>query len=247
MRKTIGIISAIILMAVISLPAWSLSSKDILNKVKSAEYGFNDLKANMLITEADKKNVNGFGEGWGEILKLQNAVIQFKSPDKIRYDGFARGIKAAYIQNGYRKLVLAPMIRQTENLKNSPGKRQDTTDIGFVSSRLWFDNTITVVSSLPTSVKLNLTPKFGPRDKRHDLVWLDPYTLKLQKREKYLASGAMRVRTIYSGYQILAGKMPVATVCTLYNGSGEELGTVKYTNVRANTGINDAVFSLSQR
>lgn len=247
MKKTILRVFTAISLAAMASSAWALSSNDILNKVKSAESGLKDLRANMVITEADKKNVNGLGEGWGEILKLENAVIQFKSPDKIRYDGFARGIKAAYIQNGYSKLVLAPMIRQTENLKNSPGKRQDTTDIGFLSGKLWTDNIVTIVSSSPSSIKLSLTPKFGPRDKRHDLIWLDPGTLKLQKREKYLASGAMRVRMIYSGYQTVAGKMAVATICTMFNGLGAELGTVKYTNIKANVGINDAVFSLSQR
>jgi len=163
-------------------------------------------------------------------------------------DGFARGIKASFIQNGYKKLILAAMIRQTEDLRDKPGKRLDTLDFGFLSSRLWVDNTVTVVSTGKNGVvELKLDPKSGGADKRHDNIWVDPKTLRVTKREKYRGSGELRIRYVYSDFQTLAGKLPIATTSTMYGPSGDKLGTVTYRNVKANVGLADSLFSLSQR
>ena len=248
MRRIAFGILAVFALGAMASSAWAMTANDILARVKTMEAGLVDFRADMVITEANKQNVSGMGEGYTDLLKLQKAVVQYKKPDKIRYDGLAKGgIKAAYIQNGYDKLILAAMIRKKENVKNAPGKRQDTLDLGFLSSRLWTDNTVTVVSAGKDSVKLKFDPKFGGSDKRHDMVWVNPSTLRLQKREKYRGSGEMRVRMVYSEYQMLAGKLPIATNCAMYDGSGGSLGSVKYANVKSNVGLSDALFSMSQR
>jgi len=248
MRRMVFVLPAVFAIAAMASSAWAITANDILARVKASEAGVNDFRADMVITEANRQNVSGMGEGYGDLLKLQKAIIQYKKPDKIRYDGLAKGgIRAAYIQNGYEKLILAAMIRKKENDKNAPGKRQDTLDLGFLSSRLWVDNTVTVVAASKDSLKLKFVPKFGGSDKRHDMVWINPSNLRLQKREKYRGSGELRVKMAYSDYQMLARKLPIATTCHMYDPSGGDLGSVKYVNVKANVGLTDALFSMSQR
>ncbi|MCE5199831.1 MAG: hypothetical protein ABFD54_07435 [Armatimonadota bacterium] len=249
MRRALLIAVALLVLIAAAVPVFAkVTSSGILSRVKTVESSVKDLRADMVITEANKKNVSGMGEGYGDILRLQKAVISYKSPNLIRYDGYAEGIKAAYIQNGYNKLILAAMIRQKENVKNAPGKRQDSLDLGFLNSDLWKDNHVTVVSTGKNGVvKLNFDPKFGGTDKRHDYVWVDSKTLKLVKREKYRGNGEMRLRTVYSSYQTIGGKLPIATMATLYDGGGRELGSIKYKNVKANTGLSNALFSMNQR
>ena len=226
----------------------AITASDILARVKAAEAGVSDMRAEMEIESADKGNVSDMGAGYSDILQLQKAVISYKKPDKLRMDGFARGIKASFIQNGYKKLILAAMIRQTEDLRDKPGKRLDTLDFGFLSSRLWVDNTVTVVSTAKSGlIELKLDPKSGGADKRHDNLWVDPKTLRVTKREKYRGSGELRIRYVYSDFQTLAGKLPIATTSTMYGPSGDKLGTVTYRNVKANVGLADSLFSLSQR
>ncbi|MCX6344410.1 MAG: outer membrane lipoprotein-sorting protein [Armatimonadetes bacterium] len=245
-KLSIGVAIALAL-GMLASSAWAVSSADILKKVKAAEASLKDFKADMVITEANKKNVSGMGEGYSDILKLEKAIIQYKKPDMIRYDGYAKGIRAAYIQKGCEKLILAAMIRKKENVKEAPGKRQDSLDLGFLTSKLWTDNNVSVVSSAKNSLKLKFDPKAGGADKRHDMVWIDPATLKVLKREKYRGSGEMRVRMVYSDFETLAGKLPIATMCTMYDGKNNELGSVKYKNVKANVGLGDALFSMAQR
>lgn len=240
------ILAAAILTSALSANG-AVTSSAILAKVKAAEANFRDMKAEMVITDANKGNVSKMGKGYGDFLLLEKATVYFKKPDKIRYNGCAKNIKATYVQNGYKKLILAAMVRKLDNVKNAPGKRQDTLDLGFLSSRLWTDNTVSAVSTENGVVKLKLDPKFGGADKRHDFVWIDPSTLKVIKREKYTGSGELRVRSTYSNYQMLGGKLPIATESKIYNGSGSLLGSVSYKNVKSNVGLADSLFSLSQK
>lgn len=249
MRRTHLAALAFVILAVIwALPALAVSSTDILNRVKAAEAGLKDMRADMFIVEANKSTVSDMGEGYGDILMLQKATVYYKKPDLMRVDGYAKNIKATYIQNGYKKLVLAAMVRKTEDVKNAPGKRFDTLDLGFLSSRLWTDNYVTVVSTDKNGVvQLKFDPKFGDKDKRHDMVWVDSKTLRVLKREKHRGSGEIRAKYVYRGFINLAGKLPIATESTLYNAQGKELGTVTYKNVKANTGLKESLFSLSTR
>jgi outer membrane lipoprotein-sorting protein len=247
-RVAMTILAAVAAMT-ISTSVWAATtSAAILTRVKAAEAQLADFKADTFITEGHKKTVSGMGEGYADILKLEKATICYRKPDKIRYDGYAQGIKAAYIQNGYDKLILAPMIKHRESVKNSPGKRQDTLDLGFLGSRLWVDNTVTVVGADKAGVlKLKLVPKSGDKDKRHDMLWVDPGTLKILKREKYRGSGELRVKMTYSDFETLAGKLPIATVCKMSDPNGGDLGTVVYKNIKVNVGLLDSLFSMSSR
>ncbi|MCX8052714.1 MAG: hypothetical protein N3B12_02815, partial [Armatimonadetes bacterium] len=169
-RTYITLITGFICLAA-SLQTEAITANDILKKVRAAEAGLRDFRAEMVIEDANKRAVSGMGEGYGDILRLEKGIVSYKKPDKIRYDGYAGGIKVAYIQNGYTKLVIAPMIKQKLDVKNHPGQRQDTLDLGFLSSRLWVENHVSVVSTDKDGiVKLKFDPKFGDNDRRHDMV-----------------------------------------------------------------------------
>lgn len=236
---------AVFICLIMASSGMASSSGAILSKVKAAESKLTDFRAEMVITEANKKNVSHMGNGYGDILRLEKAVVSFKKPDKIRWDGYAEGIKVTYVQNGYVKLVLASMIKDRENVKNSPGKRQDTLDMGFLSSQLWKDNNVTVLSTDKKGVaKMKFDPKSGGNDKRHDLVWVDTKTLKVIKREKYRGSGEMRTRTVFTEFKTLGGKLPIATESTLYDGDGKKLGSVSYKNLKVNVGLENSLFTI---
>lgn len=231
----------------VNTAAQAITANDILKKVKAAEVSFRDFRAELVVEEANKKAVAGMGEGYDEILRLEKAVVCYKKPDKIRYDGYARGIKVTYIQNGYTKLIIAPMVKQKVNVKDEPGKRQDTLDLGFLSSRLWTDNHVSVVSvGRDGIVKLKFVPKFGPRDKRHDLVWLDSRTLRMIRHERYRGNGELRVRAVYLEHAKLGSTLPIATKSELFDGKGRSLGTASYRNLEVNIGLSDSLFSLAQ-
>ena len=243
--KRIAICIAIFVLAAMASSAVAVTSSEMLARVKAAESKLGDFQVNMFIEKASKKNVSDMGERYGDILMLDKAVIMYKKPNLFRMDGLAEGIKATYIQNGYTKVFLAAMIKHRDNVKNKPGKRFDSLDLGFLSSQLWVDNHVSVVGNGNGSiVKLKLDPKLGDQDLRHDFVWIEPNTLKMVKREKYRGSGEMRVRTTYRDFQPLTAKLPIATEATMYNSDGKELGVVTYKNLKANSGLKSSLFAV---
>ncbi len=247
MRRFVLAIVLALVIVLISAQAWAVTSADLLKRVKQAEAGFKDFSADLAITNASKKNVADMGERLDEILMLEKASIRFIAPDKIRYDGIAKGIKATYIQNGYYKLILAAMIRQKIDVKNAPGKRQDTLDLGFLCGNLWKDNVVTVLGTDKGLLKVKFWPRFGGDVKRHDMVWIDYKTLRVMSRQKYLGSGKLRVRTVYSDFRKLTPGLPIAGESTLYDPDGDKLGTISYENLKINAGVPATLFSLSQR
>ncbi|MGQ9455231.1 MAG: LolA family protein [Armatimonadota bacterium] len=247
-RKLLLVCTAVaVLTSLCITSSYALTASDLLKKVKAAEASLKDFRAELVIEEANKGAISGMGKGYDEILRLEKAIVSYKKPDKIRYDGYAKGIKVTYIQDGYTKIVIAPMLKQKVNVKNEPGKRQDSLDLGFLSSRLWTDNDVSVVSvSRDGLVKLKLISKFGPRDKGHDLIWVDSKTLRLVSYEKYRGSGELRVRAVYLAYSRLTPNLPIATKSELFDAKGRSLGTVSYNNLKVNLGLSDSLFSLNQ-
>lgn len=247
MYKRISALLIVVMLLGVAVCATAAQDSVYLKKVKAAEAGFRDIKADMVVTNPNKDNVQGMGEGYGDILQLQKATLSFKSPDKLRFDGYAKGVKVVYLQNGYTKLITAAMIRHKKMVKNEPGQRQDTLDIGFLSSRLWTDNTVSVVSNQAGVVQLKFKPKFGSKDKRCDLVWINGNNLRVIKREKYLADGTMRARYMYSDYMAVGKSLPLARKVAMFDAKGGGLGTISYVNVKINSGLAESLFSLNQK
>jgi len=52
----------------------------------------------------------------------------------------------------------------------------------------------------------------------------------------------MRVQMTYGGYQHLTAKLPIATTSSLYDAAGGLLGSVKYNNLKVNTGLKARCF-----
>ena len=226
----------------------AVTSSAILARVKAAEAGFKDMKAEMVIDDANKGAVSKMGKGYDDFLLLQKATVYYKKPDKMRWDGYAKSIKVTLVQNGFRRLVLGAMVRKTDNLKDAPGKRRNPLDLGLLSSWLWQDNVVSVVGTERGGiVKLKFDPKFGGTDSRHDFVWVDPDSLKIIERENYTGRGELRSKSVYRDHVMLSGKLPIATEVDMYNGDGQMLGTVSYSNVKSNVGLADSLFSLTQK
>lgn len=250
MIKTRICILALVLFLFVSTAvhaATAVTASSILAKVKAAEATFRDMKAEMVIDDANKGNVSKMGKGYDDFLLLKKATVYYAKPDKMRWDGYAKGIKATLVQNGYKRLVLAAMVRKADDLRDAPGKRRSPLDLGLLSSWLWTDNTVSVAGMENGGmVKLKFDPKLGGKDQRHDFVWVDASTLKITKRETYTGRGELRARNVYREHTML-GKMPIATETDMYNGDGKMLGTISYTNVKANVGLADSLFSLTQK
>lgn len=225
--RAMSLIAALILCAGLSSAALAVSSEDIFAQVKQAELRVRGFSAGLIVTDLNKKGISDMGRGYSEIMQLERAVMTYTLPDKIHCEGIAHGFKASYDQDGYIRRVKLGLISLKQNMKNSPGKMQSSLDLGFLSSKLWENNEVSVVDDTGDCLVLQFKPKFGNNDKKHDLAWVDLDTLKVMKLEKYGSGGDLRIRIINQSF-INFGKLPIAAVSVMYDPQDNKLGTVSY-------------------
>lgn len=215
-------------------------------RLAAASSSIKDIRGTMVIVPADKSEAAEINKGVLQFLDhgFREASIHYKRPDKFRIEGKAKGIDITYILTGNKKQVIAPalMLKKTEDLADDLNKKQTTLDVGFVSDTLWRDRHVSLVSESKGMTLLKLVPK-GTDDQRKELIWVDTKTFKLLKRERYGGDGNLKARYIYSGHKTL-GKVQVATLVKAYASDGGYAGTIKYENIRANTGVSDSLFAL---
>ncbi len=222
---------------------YAVTSDELLGRVKKLEAPFADVSFSVKVT-GDKKIIDDQGDKYEEVLNMKNSTIKYKKHNKIRVQGKLQGINVLAVQNGYMRKLAGGIFNVKGDKKNDPGQRQNSLDVGFLSSAIWTDNKVTVVSEAGGVVKLKVDPIYGGNDKRHDFIWVDTKTLKLVKRERYNGAGELRNMFEYKEYTTLAPNYYMATKSLGYNGKKKYMGTTVYSNVKVNQKLADSLFKI---
>lgn len=213
------------------------------SKLKKAGAGVKDLTATMVVTEINKGNAADINPAFSEIGQFQKAKVYYKSPDKFRADGVAKGMTVAYATNGNKLQIVVPgLVKRVEDVSAKPGKQRVTLDMGFITDASWKNNNVTYLGSEGGVAKLNLDPK-RDNTKRHELVWVDEKSLRLVKRQRYNSAGELRAKYIYGDF-VTIGQLPIAREAKIYAPDGDFVGKVNYKDMKANTGLSDSLFTL---
>jgi outer membrane lipoprotein-sorting protein len=218
-------------------------ASDLQKKATAASTALKDLKATMVVTSINKNNAEEINPAFSDIGQFQKATIYYKHPGKYRAEGVAKGMAVAYVVNGHKLQIVIPgMLKRTEDISQKAGKQRTTLDMGFITGSLWSENKVTYVGKEGKNVKLKLTPK-GSKSRRHELIWVDPGTLRLVRRQRYNSEGEFRARYVYSSFKNV-GKLPIAQQAKVYAPDGGYVGTVEYRGLKVNTGLADSLFNL---
>ncbi len=237
---------ALVLVAFVSTSIYAETAQGLRKRLATASASLNDLKGMMVVTSSNKSNVGEITKGALEFLDrgFRQANVTYKKPDKFRAEGEAKGVQATYVLNGNSKQIIIPslMLKKTDNVAGQPGKKQSTLDLGFATDALWTDYNVKVTSQSKGVMQLQLTPKVV-KDKRKQVVWIETSTLKVLKREVYGGKGPLKLRQVFSDHKKF-GSMPIATVVKVYTPDGSLAGTVSYKDFKANTGVQNAQFTV---
>ncbi len=234
---------AIVVFALSVCSCYAITSDQILAKVKKLEAPFVDVSLSVKVT-GDKNVLAEQEDKFEQVLNLKNSTIKYKKHNKVRVQGKLQGINVLAIQNGYMRRLSGGIYNVKGDKKNDPGQRQNSLDLGMLSSAVWADNKVTVVSEANGVVMLKVDPIYGGNDKRHDNIWLDVKTLKLVKRERYNGKGELRNLFEYKEYYQVAPGYFMAIKYVGYNGKKKYMGTTTYTNIKVNQKLSDSLFKI---
>ena len=240
MRK---ICFVILILISVSLSANAITSNEMLNKVKNLEANFTDFSVTVKGT-GDPGTVKNQGNRYEDILQVKDGTIKYKKHNMIRIDGKIQGLKGIVVQNGYWVKMQIGIMNMKRNQQNDPGKRQNSLDMGMLSSILWKDNKVVIMSESNGVAKVKFTPVYGGDEKRCDIVWIDVDSLKLVKREKYNYEGKLKKRFEYKEYKELTSNYYIATKTMAYDEKNKYLATANYSNLKINQKMDDKLFKM---
>lgn len=193
----------------------------------------------------------------GELIKISKdfaaayqilqgtATVYYKEPSKVRIDGAIDKTRMLYIVNGDRKLVSIPSVRlkQVEDIKHSPGKRQTSLDFGFVTPGL-----LKLAKAKFVRQDHNGTYVFDvtwrdPDDTSRHRVWIDPKTKIIEKREWYNQEGKLMATFLYKGAAKAGKDIYFPTSVEVLNVEGKSAGQTAQTDFAVNQNPPDSLFS----
>jgi len=179
----------------------------------------------------------------------QEVHAMLKEPFMLRLEATIDDSRLQVISNGNRRVFRLPQSRlsKTEDLSDSPGKRQTILDFGILTPSLFeqlFDATFVRVDREAGGLVFDLTykhPTFD--DSSRQRVWVDSQRKFVAKRVWFAQDGHEIATFIYDNPQFQNGVW-FPTRAIVKNVDGMVAGVTEYETVKINSGLQDRMFQF---
>ena len=207
-----------------------------------------DFSATMRVVKADQRALNKIGKDFGMVYRFNDVLMRYKEPNMVRVEGSVEGTKGVYIVNGTVQLVSIPKIglKTKRDFGTSPGKRKSLIDVGLVSDYyLTYTNAKFVregtVDGTPVGV-FDMTYKDRDEDTSHHMVYIDPKTKVVRRRDSYTQEGKLQAVYTFKDVTAVAPGIWFPTRVEVQTTDRVVAGISEYTNIKVNTGMSDTIF-----
>ena len=237
-------LTLIIIILSLTMNLFAMTSNDMLTKIKRLEEKLTSFEAS--INPAGNKTKMAKMEKKLDLLAdVKNGNVKYKKGNRIKIEGKLQGIKVSAIENNYKIRFNVGPLKGSMDYKDDPGKRYSSVDLGFLSSWLWQNNKVTILSTDKNGVaKCKFDPIQGGNELRHDLIWIDTKTLKIMRREKYNTDGILKLIIVYKEWKEMLPGYWVGIKYNTYNPKNELLGTNVLSNIKVNNSMKDSIFDI---
>lgn len=208
-----------------------------------------DFTATMHVVSYDENAGRKINKDFGLIYKLKGDLhLSYKEENKLRLDGHIGASKATLIVNGTKQYVRFLSIKSTSDLGDTPGKRKTLLDVGLISSGYLAYTEAQYMGSRPVEGVLCAVFRVRYRDQHldtsHRIIWVDPKSKVVLKREEYSQAGKLNATYYYQDPKQVATGIWFPTRITAVNNEGQQAGVTAYRDVQVNLGLEDSLFRL---
>ena len=220
----------------------SAANADLRSLTREKTSCLKDISLTARVVNANKDELRKISKDFPKSYEFKTSTISFKCPDKMKMEGKLGMVHGSITINGDWKITRF-IVKQKENIKNEPHKRQSEFDIGIFTDSIWSDYIVkdTDLQKGSSGNVYRVTFVRSNSRERKIACWVDADTLKLQKVEKYNSDGSLKARYIYSCHSHINGIWVPGRV-DVYNCDGKLAGATEYENIRVNAGIPDSEF-----
>lgn len=238
-------INSLILASVVLAQAQTFTWHDIVQP------GFQDSTFVGKAVTANSKELKKISSDFAISYKFlgQEVHAMLKEPFMLRLDVTIEESKLQCIYNGSRRVFKVPQSRlsKTENLSDSPGKRQTALDFGILTPSLFeslFDATFVRIDRESGDLVFDLTYKHPAFDDttRHR-VWVDSQRKFITKRVWFAQDGHEMATFLYENPQSQGGVW-FPTRAVVKNADNVIAGVTEYESMKINSGLSGRPFQF---
>jgi outer membrane lipoprotein-sorting protein len=207
-----------------------------------------DFAATGVVVKSNQRELEKVSRDFGFLYRFSKVLMRYKEPNKVRIEGSVEGTKGVYILNGSIQIVSVPKIRLStrRDFGKSPGKRKSLVDMGLISEYyLTYANFRFVREGTVDGTQVavfDITYKDRDEDTSHHLVYIDPTTKVIRKRDAYRQDGTLQAVYYYRDVVEVASGIWFPTRIEVQNTDRKIAGVTRYENIKVNTGLPDSIF-----
>jgi outer membrane lipoprotein-sorting protein len=203
----------------------------------------------MKVMQHDDNALRKVSKDFGMIYKIKGDIsVQYKEENQMRIEGSLGASRAVLIVSGAKQIVRIPGvgINTSDDLGASPGKRKTLLDVGLISEGYLGYTQAVYKGARPVAGTLCAVFEVSYRNKEldtsHRILWIDPKTKVVLKREEYSQTGKLNAIFFYKEPKEIASGVWFPSSIEVVNNQGQKAGTTAYSNVKVNQGLSDSVF-----
>ena len=208
--------------------------------------GLQDFTVTLRTGRYDKKAGEQISKEFGQLYKVAgNGTLHYKQPDMIRLDGKVLGLNGVLVMDGFTQHIRIGFIHKNQDESQAPGKVTTLLDTGLLNEfYLSYADArfqgVQPVEGTPCAVfRLSYAPRM--HDTSFRLVWIDPNTRIIRRREEHGQDGALHAVYTFRNPVLTAGVWLPSEVDAA-NAQGEFVGQTFIQDARPNTGLTDHLF-----
>lgn len=210
---------------------------------------FKDCRFEARVVKGNQRELKKINSDFAASYRFSFMKAQIKEPFKVRLESTVDDTNIVYLLVGTKRTYSIPRIKvnTTEDLSNSPGKRQTVLDFGILTPSLFkelftakFQRTDRETGDYVFDLTYQ-TPRFD--DTSRHRVWVDPKHKFIKKRAWFNQEGRQLATFIYEEPKQEDGVW-FPTRCTVKNVDDKVAGVTEYRSMSINVGLQDSVFKI---
>lgn len=208
-----------------------------------------DFTATMVVKQHDDNALRKISKDFGMIYQIRGDIkVAYKEENQMRIEGQLGTSKAILIVSGTKQIVRIPSLglNKKDDLGESPGKRKTLLDVGLLSDGYLTYTQAVYKGARPVAGVTCAVFEISYRDKKldtsHRMVWIDPKSKVILKREEYSQVGKLNAIFLYKDPKEVAPGVWFPSLIEVVNNQGQPAGSTVYSKVKVNTGLEDSEF-----
>lgn len=253
LKKVLACLSALplLILATRAVSATSPGSSAGKTGIQGLVSQVKDIQATLKVTQCDPVALEQISKDFARPYALRSLLLLYKRPDKLRLDGRSAVLgEAVLILNGAERFYAVPRlhVQSSENLKDSPGKRQSLLEFGGIID----PEILTFMQAQPDGIQdvdgtaaevYDLTYR-GAGPSSHFRIWVDPETHVTLKRAWFDASGKLKATFYYKDARQIAPGFWFPSLVQVFTAAGKPAATTELSAVKVDSGLSDDLFAF---